>query len=564
MTRLLVSTVLIVSFSTFVCPQEAIDSISGVEEGIPIHDQRVRQTCQGCHPVDERGSMSRLSYRRTTPEGWQTTLRRMMGLVEVPVTPADARHILRYLSNNLGLAPEEARPAAFEVERRIIDHSYSHKETELVCTGCHSMGRVISQRRTRQEWELLIAMHRGYYPESDYQVFRRGSSREPERQDSNESRHPMEIVAEHLAEVFPLKTAEWTRWSAVARPPLLEGRWALSGYQLGKGALYGEVVMTALSGTEDEFETETRYIFGRSQKAFSRSGRAIVYTGFQWRGRSSQEEEREPLREVMFVESDWQQISGRWFTGGYDEFGMDIELRRVGNDPVILGVEPRALRASGSPQRVRIHGLNLSSAATPSDLDFGPGVEVTRVLKAGADQIEIEVRVAPEASVGARTLFLSGSAKESALVVYDRVDRLEVRPQAGLARVGGSGAFPKQYQQFEARAYHNGGDGQPGSDDDLDLGIAGVRWSLEEYPVSYQDDDVRFVGSLDNNGLFTPGLDGPNPERKHSANNIGDVWVVATGTAPGFESGQPPLRNRAHLVVTVPLYVKWDQPGVAP
>ncbi|MEE8161193.1 MAG: hypothetical protein V3T61_06105 [Acidobacteriota bacterium] len=44
MTRLLISTVLMVSFSTFVRPQEAIDSISGsVEEGIPLHDQRVRQ-----------------------------------------------------------------------------------------------------------------------------------------------------------------------------------------------------------------------------------------------------------------------------------------------------------------------------------------------------------------------------------------------------------------------------------------------------------------------------------------------------------------------------------------
>ena len=34
-------------------------------------------------------------------------------------------------------------------------------------------GRVISQRRTRTEWELLIAMHRGWYPLVDRQVYRR-------------------------------------------------------------------------------------------------------------------------------------------------------------------------------------------------------------------------------------------------------------------------------------------------------------------------------------------------------------------------------------------------------
>ena len=32
--------------------------------------------------------------------------------------------ILKYLANNLGLAPDEARPAAFEVEKRMIDYKY--------------------------------------------------------------------------------------------------------------------------------------------------------------------------------------------------------------------------------------------------------------------------------------------------------------------------------------------------------------------------------------------------------------------------------------------------------
>ena len=36
------------------------------------------------------------------------------------------------------------------------------------------MGRVITQRRTREEWELLMATHRGLYPLVDFQGFQRG------------------------------------------------------------------------------------------------------------------------------------------------------------------------------------------------------------------------------------------------------------------------------------------------------------------------------------------------------------------------------------------------------
>ena len=56
------------------------------------------------------------------------------------------------------------------------------------------------------------------------------------------------------------------------------------------------------------------------------------------------------------------------------------------------------------------------------------------------------------------------------------------------------------------------------------------------------------------NWTFAPALDGPNPERKGNRNNIGDVWVIATHrTAGGSE-----LTARSHLVVTVPLYLRFE------
>ena len=72
--------------------------------------------------------MSRISYRRTTPEGWQETIRRMVTLNKAEIEPADAREIVKYLSDNLGLAPEETKPAYFETERRLIDFKYTGQQ----------------------------------------------------------------------------------------------------------------------------------------------------------------------------------------------------------------------------------------------------------------------------------------------------------------------------------------------------------------------------------------------------------------------------------------------------
>lgn len=78
---------------------------------------------------------------------------------------------------------------------------------------------------------------------------------------------------------------------------------------------------------------------------------------------------------------------------------------------------------------------------------------------------------------------------------------------------------------------------------------------MEEYSATLDDDDIQYVGTLDQSGRFEPALDGPNPARTGSRNNVGDVWVVATYTPPGTTES---LRARAHLIVTVPLYMRWE------
>src|SRR4029453_8127024 len=169
---------------------------SETDEGIPITNNQVKSVCGACHKSDAKGRMSRISYRRTTPEGWQETIRRMVTLNKVEMQPAEAREIVKYLSDQLGLAPEELKPGLFEVERRMIDYKYTaNTDTEGICSSCHSMGRVILQRRTDDEWAGLLAMHRGYYPLVDFQVFRRTGppAREPGPDGRPpDNRHPMD------------------------------------------------------------------------------------------------------------------------------------------------------------------------------------------------------------------------------------------------------------------------------------------------------------------------------------------------------------------------------------
>ena len=185
------------------------------DAGIPIDNRAVIENCSSCHTRDDTGRMTRLSFLRKTPEGWQASIRRMIALNDVGLDPPAAREIVRYLSNNHGLAPEELRPGNFEVERRMIDHEYeADDDTEETCTKCHSMGRVITQRRTKDEWGLLMATHLGLYPISETQALMYngpppGSPGAPE-----DTRHPMDKAVAHLSEAFPLETPDWTDWSA--------------------------------------------------------------------------------------------------------------------------------------------------------------------------------------------------------------------------------------------------------------------------------------------------------------------------------------------------------------
>ena len=530
--------------------------------------------------------MTRISYIRKTPEGWQETIKRMVREQDVPVEPDEARSIVKYLSNNHGLAPVEARPAFYEAERRMIRETIPDVSLGEACTPCHSLGRVLAQRRDRSEWQLLINFHLALYPLAEFQAFRGGrggSSRtlpvvgevrttaeaarpgpipvpvadpvsRPDRRD------PVDRALDYLGRSQPLDTPEWRAWRATFRQPHMEGIWALEAYQPGRGRGYGR--MTISSGpVADEFRTVAELEFGDGTRT-NRTGRVILYAGYSWRGISNDPAagsgDLGMLREVMFLSSDNETLSGRWFTGAYDEFGIEVRASKVRGDIHVSGTDKSRL-LSGTTDTLKIFGANYPDDLSGADIDFGLGVDVIDV-EVSPDVLTVRVQVDGDAIPGYRDAVVRGRVSGRALAVFDRVDYVRVLPEQGMARLGG-GAMPKGYQQFDAVAYHKGPDGESATADDFELGPVPVTWSVEEYFATADDDDIGYVGTLDDNGLFTPNIEGPNPERREQTNNYGDVRIIATFEGAGTEK---PIRGSAHLVVTVPLYSRWRQVEVLP
>jgi len=267
------------------------------------------------------------------------------------------------------------------------------------------------------------------------------------------------------------------------------------------------------------------------------------------------------MREVMWIAPDQLTAEGRWFWGAYQEFGVDVKMERASDGPMLIGTDLSALKTGSKGVAVKLFGDHLPADIAPADLDFGTGVKVTRIVSHTASEAVAEVDVAADAVSGRRDVVYRRSVLPGAIAVYDKVDYIKVTPQSTIARLG-SETHPKGYQQFEAIAYQRGADGKPYTADDVELGPVDVTWKVEEFYAVYGDDDKEFVGSLGPTGFFTPASDGPNPQRKFSRNNYGDIWVVATAKNEKDKDGNP-LVGRSYLVVTVPTYIRWDQPEVA-
>lgn len=517
--------------------------------GIAVTEPLVRTKCGTCHTVDERGQLQRLSWARSTPEGWQLVVQRMLREHDLALTPPEARTIVKYFSTRHGLAPEEAKPVMYHVERRVHDEE-SELEPALyaTCGRCHEAARALSWRRTADGWRQYVDAHAARYK---FKVDAAATTA--------------------LVKRTPFNTPEWTAWSGRTQAPPFTGRWLATAHVQGRGTFVGAVDMEAVNGGEELVTRVRLRSVNDAAVVIARTGRSVVYGGTAWRGRSqgtraqatAPDDLLNEAREVMWVSPDGSRVEGRWFWGQYEELGFDVVLQRASDDPTLLVVDPPSLRSGVTGVRLRLLGDRLPESVAAGDINAGAGVTVRRVISSAPGEVVAEVDVAPTAASGSRSISLRTPTRTLALergvAVYDRVDYLKVLPESSLASYGARAAAPGSpgaaaaggsidyapgFQQFEAIGYHRGADGLAQTPDDIALGPVPVTWSMELF---YETDTSKHdrVGTIGASGFFTPAA--------VSLGSHTDVWIVATAkTDTGADSR--PLVAKGYLVVTIPTY----------
>lgn len=489
----------------------------------------LKQTCQGCHTPEAGDALSRISHQRKTPEGWLMSIARMQTMHGLQISDDDRRTLVKYLADTQGLAPSETEGVRYALERRLNTVEHFDEQTSQMCGRCHSGARVALQRRPAEEWERLVNFHLGQWPSLEYQALSR------DRDWFDLARKDMVPL---LAKRYPLDNPAWNAWQQ-ARPQAeaLAGDWSFSGHLPGKGELAG--VMSVASAGADQFKVTVKgqYADGSS---FNGEGSAILYSGYEWRGNVTVD--GVVMRQVLAAKGD--ELQGRMFEAEHDERGLDFVAARHGSQR-LLAVQPGYLKTGGESE-VTLVGTGL--AGTPS---FGKGVHVLQVLEQSPERIRVRLKAAADAKPGVREVSV-GTLKGVSLAVYNRIAEVKVVPAFSVARIGeGGGSTPKVQGRFDAEAWGKGADGKA-----YRIGVVPAQWKVEAFDERAKDDeDVKFAGTMQADaGVFTPGDAGPNPQRKMSTNNAGNLKVIAA-----VEDGGKALTGEGHLIVTVQ---RWNNPPI--
>lgn len=488
----------------------------------------LRTYCGGCHTETSPARFERVSVIRKTPEGWLMTIVRMQHVHGLAL-PADARDVLiKYLSDTQGLAPAESAAGRFALERRpnAVD-LHLGDDLPVLCGRCHSLARVALQRRDSDEWLKHMHMHVGQFPSLEYQA----SSR-----DRYWWQTATTVLPGKLGALFPFDTPQWRSWQERKHADPT-GEWLVHGRAPGKGDYVGTLSVTATGADSYAAKWSVQHADG---KAITASSVVRLYTGYEWRGTSQWG--GMDVREVFALSEDGRRLTGRWFDAQHTEVGGDVIADRADGAPAVLAVSPRALKA-GSTQEVMIVGRGLKGA-----VNFGPGTK-TKSVGSAPGMLRVSVSVDAKAAIGLRTVSVGKTTSTPLAVIYDQVDRVQVLPGYAIARVGG-GKIDPVTAQFEAIGWldprANGSVREP-----IELGPVGVKWTVApRNEEAAKADDVKFAGKIEPSGLYTPGAAGPNPDRKYSSNNAGDLSVIASVEQDGKE-----VKGDSHLIVSVQRWV---------
>ena len=506
----------------------------------------IRFNCLGCHISTNEG-LSRISYQRKTPEGWEMTVNRMRLMHGLKINKHDLdikgsglHEIVKYLADNQGLAPSETQGVRYLLEQ---DHNQIETQFDdefmVMCARCHSGARVALQRRDPKEWNYLIDFHLGQFPSTEYSMFGR------DRNWLGIARNKMVPL---VSKKYPFTSDDWSAW-LVTEKPKLEGKWILSGHMPGKG--YFSATMTVNQNKKDYYSLniEGNYANGETIKG---SGSSVVYTGYDWRGNINFGDIS--LRQTLAASADGQTLTGRFYQKGQELVGMKITAIKDTSKTQLLSIFPNHIK-KGETATLTLTGSGLS-VNSASSLNLPSSFVVNNIISQSANRIVVNVTAKDNAPIGYVDIQIGEAKLTKQLAIYKQVNALSVVPSYGVSRIGDNGgSTPKTNNIFRAIGTDYGIDGIANTKDDINLGyIDEVTWAVvPRDETAKKDNDIKFAGQMNSNtGLFSPAAAGPNPERYRSTNNAGNLNVVAKLTENGHE-----ISAVGRLLVTMQ---RWNNP----
>jgi len=480
--------------------------------------------CVACHAKEADGTYSRIDDARRTPEGWDMNVVRMIRNYGLSMSDEDRAAVVRHLADTRGLSIEETDGFRYilEQEPKADDTGPNQLMTDS-CRRCHSYARVALQRRTPEDWKKLINFHLGQFPSLEYQALARDR----------------DWWAMANNEVLDELTTRYVHGTAPAKVDAdLSGTWRLAGHQPGRGDYTGTLTV-APEGEDYAVTADLTFADGTTQ---TQTGRAVLYGAGEWRATLTGPDAE--IRQVMALRPDGS-MDGRWFHADQSTLGGRMLAVKSDAGPRILSVAPDHIKA-GETAEIRITGVRLTGTPT---LPAGVTAEIVSQDDSG---MVIRATAAPDAAAARGEIKVGEAALDQGLAVYGALDRISVEPPLTYSRIGGNdGPIAKQPAVFDAVGWLNGPDGQPETEDDIRVGVLQAEWRTEDFDkAAAQMKDAHYAGSIGPTGIFTPGDAGPNPERHMSANNVGNLNVVAT-----VKDGDRTHEAKAHLYATVQRFV---------
>lgn len=492
--------------------------------------------CIACHSGNLENGLSRISDQRKSPEGWSMTISRMQrhGL---DLTPEERINVVKYLSDTQGLTPAELMPYKYVLDKtpNVSEKSKDAFLTEM-CVRCHSQARVGLQRRTADEWTGLVNFHVAQFVSFEIQAKAR---------DKDWFGLAQTKLVPYLAANFGKDEKGWSAYQESLKGFELPKAWNVYGHTPGKGDFKAKLSLSKNSDESYALTMSSTYTNGDVEEA---KGTAIVYSGTELRASLTQE--GVDMQQVMHINPKDNTFVGRVYETKHNENGSYLKATAVDKkETAIAGIYPKSIEL-GKNTILTIVGSNLAGEVKLSD-----NIKIVKTLKHDANEIVLAVETT-EGDTSSNTAVTIGDAVfKDSIVLYDKVDYLNVTPAYGISRTGSEDKhykIKKQFATFEAIGFNNGADGKKGTEDDLNLGFLPVTWNIDAYNErAKEDQDTLYAGSINRDtGKFTPSEDGLNPRRTWYTNSVGDLSVIASY----LQDGQL-IEAKAHLVATVPKYV---------